>query len=258
MNIITIIPARMASSRFPGKPLEKIHGMPMIGHVYLRSRQCEKVNETVVATCNEEIKAYVESIGGTAVMTSEKHETASDRAAEALLKIEAERGTRFDVVVMLQGDEPMVTPEMISAALQPFFNEKDVRVVNLMQLTENEDEARDINEVKLVPEKTGHALYFSRVPLPGTKKGGFHTRVYKQVCVIPFQRNFLLEFNNIPCTELENVESIDMLRILETGGKVRVVESPAKTWSVDTLEDLRRVEEKMKNDKFMHTYARKH
>ena len=121
MNIIGIIPARLASSRLPNKPLAKIIGMPMIGHVYLRSKMSSIMEEVYVATCDQEIKDYVESIGGKAIMTSNSHERASDRTAEALLEIEKVTEKKMGIVVMIQGDEPMVTPEMISAAVQPLL-----------------------------------------------------------------------------------------------------------------------------------------
>ena len=132
MSTIAIIPARMGSSRFPGKPMVHIRGIPMIGHCYFRTRMCVDIEETYVATCDREILDYIHSIGGNAVMTSDSHERATDRTAEAMLKIERDLGKKVDVVVMVQGDEPMVTPEMISAALGPFREGKNIKVVNLM------------------------------------------------------------------------------------------------------------------------------
>ena len=128
MNIIGIIPARMASSRFPGKPLAPILGIPMIGHVYFRSKMSRLLNEVYVATCDREIADYIESIGGHAIMTSDKHERASDRCAEAMLKIESATGEKTDIVVMIQGDEPMVTPEMIEKAVEPMIKDDSIYV----------------------------------------------------------------------------------------------------------------------------------
>ena len=132
MRAVAVIPARMASSRFPGKPMALIHDMPMIGHCYCRVRLCDALSDTYVATCDEEVFDYIESIGGKAVMTANSHERASDRAAEAMLKIEEASGQKTDILVMVQGDEPMDTPEMISDAITPMLNDNSVQIVNLM------------------------------------------------------------------------------------------------------------------------------
>ncbi|SVE45461.1 uncharacterized protein METZ01_LOCUS498315, partial [marine metagenome] len=128
MKAIAIIPARMGSSRFPGKPLAKICGIPMVGHCYYRTSMCKDLTETYAATCDKEIYDYIQSIGGKAVMTSDSHERASDRTAEAMLKIEDQIRESVDVVVMVQGDEPLVTPRMISQSLKP-FSDPAVKVV---------------------------------------------------------------------------------------------------------------------------------
>ena len=132
LNIIAIIPARMNSTRFPGKPLAKINGKPMIGHVYERVAQSKSLNSTVVATCDQEIIDYINSVGGMSVMTSAKHERASDRCAEALIVLEKLNHTKYDIVVMVQGDEPLVKPEMIDEAVLPMLQDCNVNVVNLL------------------------------------------------------------------------------------------------------------------------------
>ena len=166
MRIIAIIPARMGSSRFPGKPLAPILGTPMVGHVYFRTKMCKILSATYVATCDKEIYDYVNSIGGKAVMTSTKHERASDRVAEALTKVEEEQGVRYDIVVMVQGDEPMILPEMVEAAVRPMLQDPAIEVVNLMAPLETLEEQEDSNEVKVVVDKNNFALYFSREPIP--------------------------------------------------------------------------------------------
>ena len=133
MKAVAIIPARMGSSRFPGKPMAKILGMPMIGHCYFRTRMCAELKGTYVATCDREIFDYVQAIGGQAVMTSDKHDRASDRAAEAMLKIEEKTGESIDIVVMVQGDEPMIIPIMIEAAVNPLIQDSSIKVSNLMK-----------------------------------------------------------------------------------------------------------------------------
>ena len=166
MNIISIIPARMNSSRFPGKPLEKIMGMPMIGHCYKRSIMCKDVSDTFVATCDAEIRDYIDSIGGKTIMTSSNHERATDRTAEAMIKIEKNLGKKVDIVVMIQGDEPMITPEMISLSLDPFRKNQNIKVVNLYSDIMTLEEFNDPNEVKVVIDNNDNALYFSREPIP--------------------------------------------------------------------------------------------
>ena len=254
MKVIAIIPARMGSSRFPGKPLAKIHGVPMLGHCYFRTRMCNDLLETYVATCDQEIVDYVESIGGKAIMTSDSHERATDRTAEAMHKIEKELGEKVDVVVMVQGDEPMVTPEMISLSLNPFLEKQDINVVNLMAHMESVEEFEDPNEVKVVVDKKGDAIYFSREAIPSRKKGIADVPMLKQVCIIPFKRDYLLKFNSMEETELERIESVDMMRIIENGEKVKMIMSDDNSFSVDTQKDLDRVEIKMKNDLLMSKY----
>tara|TARA_B110000977_G_C11029087_1_gene474454 strand:+ start:565 stop:1332 length:768 start_codon:yes stop_codon:yes gene_type:complete len=254
MNIISIIPARMNSSRFPGKPLEKIVGMPMIGHCYKRSVMCKSISETYVATCDIEIKNYIDSIGGKTIMTSNSHERATDRTAEAMLKIEKNIGKKFDIVVMIQGDEPMITPEMISLSLEPFSKNHEIQVVNLYSDIKTIEEFNDPNEVKVVIDNNSNALYFSREPIPSRRKGANSVPMYKQVCVIPFERDYLLEFNKTKQTPLEIIESVDMLRTIENEGIVKMVYTKNTTYSVDTKQDLDNVEKLMKNDDLIKRY----
>lgn len=254
MRIVAVIPARMASSRFPGKPMAPIHGMPMIGHCYCRVRLCDALSDTYVATCDDEIFEYIESIGGQAVMTSDTHERASDRAAEAMLKIEKACGQKTDILVMIQGDEPMDTPEMIGEALSPMLCDESVQVVNLMGRIESLAEFEDPNTVKVVTGPDGNAIYFSREPIPSRKKGVEDVPMRKQICVIPFRRDYLLQFNNTPEMPLERIESVDMLRVIESGGQVRMVMTDQPSIGVDTPEHLTHVEQLMADDTLMRKY----
>ena len=254
MKIIGIIPARMASSRFPGKPLATILGAPMIGHVYFRSRMSKTLDAVYVATCDDEIAQYIHSIGGKAIMTKDTHERASDRTAEAMLKIEDEIGKNVDIVVMIQGDEPMLHPNMIDIAVAPLLTNQQVQVANLMTDLQTAEEEEDPNEVKVVVDKLSDAIYFSREPIPSRKKGGRNFKCLKQVCIIPFRREFLLQFNEMAQTLLEIIESVDMLRLIENGYKVRMIHSTYDTYSVDTIEDARRVETLMQNDLLTRNY----
>ena len=254
MRVVAVIPARMASSRFPGKPMALIHGMPMIGHCYCRVRLCDALSDTYVATCDKEIFDYIESIGGKAVMTADTHERASDRAAEAMVKIEQATGEQTDILVMVQGDEPMDTPEMISQALLPMLQDNSVQVVNLMGRVKNLAEHEDPNTVKVVVGPDDNAIYFSREPIPSRKKWTGDVSMHKQICIIPFRRDYLLQFNSTPETPLECIESVDMLRVIESGGQVRMVMTEHQSIGVDTPDHLKHVEQLMVDDTLMKEY----
>jgi len=256
MNIIAIIPARMGSSRYPGKPLALIHGVPMVGHVALRTAMCKTLTGTYVATCDEVIRKYVESVGLPAVMTGDHHVRCTTRTAEAMLAIEAMTGRRADIVVMVQGDEPMVTPGMIEAAIGPMLADPSVNVVNLMAEMQSLEEFEDPNEVKVVVDHGSNALYFSREPIPSRKKGSDTVPMRKQVCVIPFRRDYLLRFNDMPESPLEIYESVDMMRILEHGGKVRMAPIAERTVSVDTPTDRLLAEKLMQDDPLRKLYTK--
>lgn len=245
MNILALIPARMGSSRFPGKPMANILGTPMIGHVYKRVQSSSLLTDTAVATCDQEIFNYISSIGGKAIMTSPEHERASDRCAEALNKIEKPNKITYDVVIMVQGDEPMTHPEMIEEVLRPFSHDPKVDVVNLLGKINTQEEFEDRNCIKVVCDSTLNALYFSREPIP-TRYRTLDIPMGKQVCVIAFRHDCLLEYTQMRETPLEIAESIDMLRILEHGKKVRMQHTQHVTFAVDTPDDLRRVEDLMK------------
>jgi 3-deoxy-manno-octulosonate cytidylyltransferase (CMP-KDO synthetase) len=245
MNILAVIPARMGSSRFPGKPMARLLGKPMVGHVYERVSRSSLLTLTAVATCDEEIRDYITSIGGVAVMTGNHHERASDRCAEALAKLEETNGTRYDIVVMVQGDEPMTHPDMIAEAVRPMVSDPQVNVVNLLGEIHDPTEFEDRNCIKVVCDLQGNALYFSREPIP-TRSRGAKIPMGKQVCVIPFRREFLLEYTHMRPTPLEIAESVDMMRVLEHGMDVRMVATRHESRSVDTPEDLRRVEQLMR------------
>lgn len=253
-SIIGIIPVRMGSSRFPGKPLAKILGMPMVGHVYFRSKMSKTLNEVYIATCDREIMDYANSIGAKAIMTKDTHERASDRCAEAMLKIEEATGKKVDIVVMIQGDEPMVFPEMIDLALEPMLKDQSIEAVNLMAPIKSREEHDDPNCPKVVVDRENFALYFSREPIPSWKKGAKEVKMLKQVCIIPFTRDFLLKFNELEPTHLEIVESIDMNRILEHGYKVKMVLENFDTYCVDTPQDRERVEKAMEKDALFDKY----
>ena len=246
MNILALIPARMGSSRFPGKPLASILGMPMIGHVYTNVSKCSLLTSIAVATCDEEINDYIKSIGGEAIMTKNTHERASDRCAEALLKLEEINNITYDIVVMVQGDEPMVNQEMLKEAITPMLNDNTIEVINLLGEIKSIEEFHDKNCIKVVIDSNNNALFFSRQPIPNChNKTKNHMK--KQVCIIPFKRDFLIEYTSLSPTTYEELESIDMLRVLENGKSVKMIPTQHESFAVDTPSDLIRVEKLMKN-----------
>ena len=249
MKILALIPARMGSSRFPGKPMAKILGKPMIGHVYDRIAKSQVLTMTAVATCDNEIYEYIKSIGGKAVMTKNTYERASDRCAEALLKIESENKIRFDIVVMVQGDEPMTHPNMISEAVEPMLADPSINVVNLLGQIRDDNEFNDRNCIKVVCDLDGNALYFSREPIPTSSKVATFPRL-KQVCIIPFRRDFLIEYTTLSPSPLEEVECVDMMRVLEHGLKVCMVPMTYESYAVDVPDDLTKVEKLMAMKEF--------
>ena len=244
MKIVAIIPARMGSSRFPGKPLAPILGSPMIEHVYRRTKMCPALDTVIIATCDPEIVESVEAFGGRAMMTSAAHQRASDRVAEAAADLDA------DVIVMVQGDEPMTSPEMIEESLAPFLNgDQKVSCVNLTARITRQKEFEDPNTIKVVMDRDGHALYMSREPIPTLHLKNFdQISAFKQVCIIPFTAAALQEFIRLDPTPLEVAESIDMMRFIEHGRRVKMIETAFTTQAVDTPDDLRRVEELLRQD----------
>lgn len=209
----------------------------------------KSVDETYIATPDEEILEETESFGGEAIMTG-SHPRATDRVAEAAESLDAE------IVVVMQGDEPLVYPDMLDAAIEPIVEEEDVLVTNLAKPIPNEEEYRDPNKVKVVVDKDWNALYFSRAPVPYLRDLEFEDApIYHQVCVIPFEREHLFEFIAMEETTLERAESVDMLRLLENGYDVRLVESDRETHPVDTPEDHEIVNEMMLEDSLFQEYS---
>jgi 3-deoxy-manno-octulosonate cytidylyltransferase (CMP-KDO synthetase) len=256
LNVVGIIPARLASSRFPNKPLATIRNIPMVGHVYFRSKMSTLLDDLYVATCDKQIADYIEAIGGKSVMTANTHTRASDRTAEALRHIEQSTGSRIDIVVMIQGDEPMLRPEMIDEAVQPLLEDASVQVSNLMAPLKTPEEHDDVNEVKVVVDTNHFALYFSREAVPSRRKGGENVTKMKQVCIIPFTRDFLLKFTELEPTPLEQFESVDMLRVLEHGFKVKMIPTGYDVYSVDTEQDRQKVDILMQHDDLIEIYRR--
>jgi 3-deoxy-manno-octulosonate cytidylyltransferase (CMP-KDO synthetase) len=239
----------MGSSRFPGKPIAKILGRPMIEHIYKRVAMSKSLDATYIATCDEEIRQIAEGFGAKVIMTSDTHERASDRVAEAVVYLDA------DLIVMVQGDEPMTHPDMIDTAVAPFKDDPKLGCVNLVRKIDHEADYLDANTIKVVMNQHNDALYMSRRPIPTIAKTGFaNTAAYKQVCIIPFRRSTLYQYTHLTPTPLEQLESIDMLRLLEHGMQVKMVPTEYNTQAVDTPEDLARVEKLMAADPLLSQY----
>ncbi|MCK5285529.1 MAG: 3-deoxy-manno-octulosonate cytidylyltransferase [Alphaproteobacteria bacterium] len=256
MNVVAIIPARMGSSRFPGKPLALIAGVPMIGHVYLRTAMAETLSDCWVATCDQEIKDYIKSIGGKAIMTADTHERCSDRCAEAMLKIEDITDKKIDIVVMVQGDEPLVTPKMIDTATNALQDNTDCGVACLMGSIDTNENFEDPNEIKVVVDKNNRALFMSREPIPTRSRGVTEGSWLKQICIIPYTRDYLLEFNATEPTSLEIAESIDLNRCIQNNHPVQMAFSPDVAVGVDTPQDLAVADEIMAKDILARKYLK--
>jgi 3-deoxy-manno-octulosonate cytidylyltransferase (CMP-KDO synthetase) len=251
MKIAAVIPVRMGSSRYPGKPLVNIRGRSMVEHVFRRVALCEALGGNVyVATPDSEIAEAVAAFGGRSIMTSPDHQRASDRVAEAAEQLDT------DIVVMIQGDEPLVTPEMVEQSFQPLLQDDTIFCTNLVKQISTQAEYMDRNTIKVVMDHEGYALYFSREPIPTIHNNDFSSiKAYKQVCIIPYPKQFLLDFARMTPTALEIVESIDMLRIMEHGGRVKMVECFENTHAVDVPSDVTVVERMMEEDPVFARYA---
>lgn len=245
MKAIGIIPARYASTRLEGKVLLDIAGKPMIQHVYERSSQSTLLAEVYVATDDPRILSAVERFGGKAHLTSPLHPSGTDRVAELAAKLEA------DIVVNIQGDEPLISPQMIESAILPLLGDSSVQMSTLCRRITDPQEVFDPNVVKVVQNREGFALYFSRSPIPFHRdlwKGsgasieyGGGVVCYKHFGLYAYRKDFLLRFSGLKPTPLERIEQLEQLRALENGYEIKVVESEEETIGVDTEQDLERV-----------------
>ena len=250
MKVVVGIPVRMGSSRFPGKPLCDILGKPMVEHVYRRCRLSDRVTSVFVATCDEEIKKAVEGFGGKVYMTPKEIPRPGLRVAEACKQMDLDDK---DIVVVAQGDEPLVNPGMIEKAVEPLLNEPDIFCVNLAA-DMSEEEWSDPNEIKVVTDINMNAEFMSRSPIPSNTRNRIGPRL-KQVCIMPFTKKNLLDFQKMPPTPLEMAESIEMLRAIEHGLKVRIVKTGFISKSVDNENDRKAVEKIMQEDEIYEKYG---
>ncbi|WP_298271973.1 3-deoxy-manno-octulosonate cytidylyltransferase [Geobacter sp.] len=250
MKITAIIPARFASTRFPGKALADIMGKPMVQHVYERTSRAGLVSEVIVATDDKRVADAVRAFGGRVEMTAAEHETGTDRLAEVAARIDA------DLIVNVQGDEPLIEPAMIDEAIAPLAADDLIRMGTLKSRIRTLHDFLSPNVVKVVTDTRGFALYFSRSPLPNfrdkwndLKDEAFvagRLLCHKHVGLYVYRRDFLLEFAQMAPTPLEQAEKLEQLRALENGHRIRVVETEHESIGVDTPADLEKVIEKLK------------
>jgi len=248
-KIIAIIPARMASSRFPGKPLEKILGLPMIEHVRRRVSLCEGV-DVFVATCDLEIKEVVESFGGKVIMTSDKHLRCTDRIEEAVNNIDA------DIVVNIQGDEPTVMPQAVMEVALPLIKEELFQCSCLIYPIVDKEELRNPNIVKVVISESNSIMYFSRSQIPYIRDD-CGVQFFKQSGIMAFKKNFLHLYSKLPATSLEVSESVDMLRIIEHDYKILGIITPNVSLGVDVPDDIKIIETIINENKFQNELFQK-
>ena len=246
-RIVAVIPARYGSSRLPGKPLADIGGQPMIEHVYRRVGRTRGVDAVVVVTDDDRIAAAVGRFGGIVRMTSPEHQTGTDRIAEIA------RELTCDVVVNVQGDLPLIEPDMISEVIEPLSADAALPMSTLRRAIADWAEHTNPTVVKVVVDRHGDALYFSRAPIPFVRdarpavRHGSHdvvsgfSRTYKHIGLYAYRRDFLLTFASLPRTPLEQCESLEQLRALEHGFRIRTAETRHDSIEVDTAEDLERV-----------------
>lgn len=225
---IAIIPARYKSTRLPGKPIAEIQGKPLIEHVYRRVQQAKTIQDILIATDDLRIAEAVERFGGKVRMTRSDHQSGTDRLAEASVDLPA--GT---LVVNIQGDEPLIEPEVIDKAVEE-ARKGDAEIVTLMTRLNDSDAIRDPNRVKVVSDKNGFSLYFSRSPIPSSGTTFLHLGLYV------YRVEFLRKFSALPPTRLELAERLEQLRALEHGFRIRVAEVDSASWGIDTPADLER------------------
>jgi len=249
MKIAAIIPARLAATRFPNKPLAMISGLPMIEHVRRRVALCPLIDQVIVATCDETIKKVVEDFGGKVIMTSDRHERCTDRIAEAALNIDS------DIIVNVQGDEPLIRPGMLNEVISPLTKEAALLCTNLMCPIANDDEFKSPNSVKVVVDRLNNMLYASREPIPSRLKAPNNDFLkWKQLGIIAFKSGFLQDFTRLTPTPLEQIESVDMLRAIENGYQIRMVATQHRLVGVDIPEQVNEVESLLHHDPLVSRY----
>lgn len=235
LSVVAIIPARYDSTRLPGKVLADIYGRPMVEHVYRRASRARSVGVVIVATDDQRILDVVEKFGGRGRLTSRAHQSGTDRIAEIARELTA------DLIINVQADEPMISPFAIDEAVEAFRKDPTLQMSTLRRRIHEPKDFVDPNNVKVVCDVTGHALYFSRAPIPFTREGSPPPQLWRHIGLYVYRRETLIRLTELPPTALEKAEGLEQLRALENGIRIRAVETTADSIGVDTPEDLERV-----------------
>ena len=238
MDVIGVIPARYSSVRFEAKVLADLFGKPVIQHVWENALRAKTLNSLIVACDDERVYKAVNDFGGKAVLTAKEHASGTDRIAEAVADIDAK------VVINIQGDEPLIHPSMIDDVAYCLLNNSGTTMATLMKRIDHEEEISDANVVKVVVDKKGNALYFSRCPIPFVREEEPGMRVhYKHIGLYGYTKDFLFTYKNLPPSKLEKLEKLEQLRVLENGYSIKVIETKYETIGVDTRNDLEKVKQ---------------
>ena len=257
MKILAIIPARMASSRFPGKPMKKIFGTPMIEHCYIRSCMSKQLTDCYVATPDKIIYDHIKKINGNAIMTSHKHIMCNDRVVEAVNKLEKFKKFKYDIILNIQGDLPMIFPDMINKLINPLITDKNVKCTTMVDNVLNHKEFIDPNRVKVIFDKYKNAILLTREPVPSSKKFKKNFKKYKHVAIRAYKRDIFSKISKLKLTPIERIEGIDDLRLIENGIDIRIVFTNRITDTVDNKKDLLNVTKLMKKDILLKKYSKK-
>jgi 3-deoxy-manno-octulosonate cytidylyltransferase (CMP-KDO synthetase) len=234
-SVVAIIPARYDSTRLPGKALADIGGRPMIEHVYRRASAARSVGVVIVATDDDRIRDAVEAFGGRAQMTSRAHQSGTDRLAEIAATLTS------DLVVNVQGDEPLIEASMVDDAIAVFRADPSLEMSTVRRRIDDPADLRNPNVTKVVVDREGNALYFSRAPIPFTRDGSPPAPAWRHIGLYVYRRETLLRLTALPPTAMEQSEALEQLRALEHGIRIKTVETPHECIGVDTPEDLERV-----------------
>ncbi len=242
MNVIGVIPARYGSIRFEAKVLARLHGKPVLEHVWRQAKKARLLDSLLIATDDKRIQDVCKRFGAKAVLTSQSHQSGSDRIAEAVKPL------KVDIVVNIQGDEPLVHPSMIDGMIRALKEDKAAQVSTVIKLIEDFRELENPNIVKVVADRAGYAIYFSRCAIPYNRQNVNFKGVgyYKHLGLYAYRKFFLLGFKSLPVSSLEKAEQLEQLRVLEAGYKIKTVLTSFETIAVDTESDLERVKDHLK------------
>ena len=240
MKTVVVIPARLESTRLPNKVILDIGGKPLIQRVFEQVKKSKKVSDIFIATDSEKIIKIVESFGGKAILTSSKHQSGTDRIAEAVQNLET------DFIINVQGDEPLISPNLIDSLISVLENDDEVSFVSAMRKIDNLEDLDNPNCVKVITDFSQNAIYFSRSKIPFSRDNNFQN-YFQHIGIYGYKKDFLLKYSRLPQTVLEQAEKLEQLRAIENGLKIRMVETEYKSIGVDTLADLEKVRQIWKN-----------